>query len=56
MEPIPISKHLKIKQAAGGFIHTILLSKDNKLYSLGSNKRGQCGVSTLRVEKTTNQI
>jgi alpha-tubulin suppressor-like RCC1 family protein len=45
MEPIVISRNLNIVKAGGGFSHTILLGKDNKLYSMGSNKRAQCGMN-----------
>ena len=37
----------KVKMAACGFKHTILVTEDNRVLSLGSNKLGQCGVNYL---------
>lgn len=35
LHPIPISKYLKIDKVAAGFAHTIMVSKDNKIFCLG---------------------
>uniref|UniRef100_T1KZ52 RCC1-like domain-containing protein n=2 Tax=Tetranychus urticae TaxID=32264 RepID=T1KZ52_TETUR len=40
-------KSPKIKQVACGRAHTIILTTDNTLYSLGNNSFGQCGVPIL---------
>lgn len=41
----------KIKQISCGFFHTLILLKDNSVYSLGDNKYGQLGIGNRQESK-----
>ena len=37
-----------IKKISNGFKHTLILTKDNKLYAFGENKDGKCGIDPYK--------